>query len=330
MGSLGATMKAAAAILVFAGVALARDLLPEEHWRPSTGRDLSKYKPRHAKYGVEGDLSLDKNVVKKMNIPDPYVGEKRNFDDICGIENDGHDPRGRIVGGYEAEEHEWPWIVALFIDDAWFCGGALISDEFVLTAAHCAEDAQRFDIMAGAHNVRADSEPERVEISSYNGWTHPEWDTNTLANDLALIRLPEKIPLNDYISPSCLPTSELVAQEGDLVTPIGWGKPSDSAGGISPVLRMVVDLPIITNKACNDIYGIVGDGVVCMDTSGGKGTCSGDSGGPLGYFDESRERWIEIGIVSFGASAGCEVGYPSGFTRTNYYLDWIKDQTGIE
>ena len=60
--------------------------------------------------------------------------------DICGIENDGHDPRGKIVGGFEAEEHEWPWIVALFIDDMWFCGGALISDEFVLTAAHCAEE----------------------------------------------------------------------------------------------------------------------------------------------------------------------------------------------
>ena len=62
--------------------------------------------------------------------------------DICGIENDGHDPRGedRIVGGFEAEEHEWPWIVALFIDDMWFCGGSLITDDFVLTAGHCAEE----------------------------------------------------------------------------------------------------------------------------------------------------------------------------------------------
>ena len=61
--------------------------------------------------------------------------------DICGIENDGHDPRGeRIVGGFEAEEHQWPWIVALFIDDQWFCGGSLITDDFVLTAAHCADE----------------------------------------------------------------------------------------------------------------------------------------------------------------------------------------------
>merc|ERR1711872_590590 len=320
MGSLPTNMKASASLLVLAGVAL--------------GRDLSKFKPRHAKYGIEGEVSKDEdfvqNVVRKVNKPDPYVGEKRNFDDICVIENDGHDPRGKIVGGFEAEEHEWPWIVALFIDDMWFCGGALISDEFVLTAAHCAEDASRFDILAGAHNVRADSEPDRVEISSYNGWTHPQWDSNDLSNDLALIRLPEKITFNDYIRPACLPTPDLTADPGFLVTPIGWGRPSDSASGISPVLRMVQDLPLITNKECNDVYGIVGDGVVCMDTSGGKGTCNGDSGGPLGYYDESRERWIEVGIVSFGASAGCEVGYPSGFTRTHYYLDWIKEQAGLD
>jgi len=334
MGSVPRTMVPVGLLLLLAGAALGRELLPEEHWRPSLGRDLSQYKPRHAKYdaqvGAASDEQVVQDFVRKLNKPDPYTGEKRNFDDICGMENDGHDPRGKIVGGFEAEEHEWPWIVALFIDDMWFCGGALISDEFVLTAAHCAEDATRFDVMAGAHNVRASSEPERVEISSYNGWTHPEWNSNDLSNDLALIRLPEKITFNDYIKPACLPTPDLIAEAGFLVTPIGWGKPSDSAGGISPVLRMVQDLPLITNKECNDVYGIVGDGVVCMDTAGGKGTCNGDSGGPLGYYDESRERWIEVGIVSFGASAGCEVGYPSGFTRTTYYLDWIKEQAGID
>merc|ERR1712045_505584 len=136
MGSLPTNMKASASLLVLAGVALGRELLPEEHWRPSQGRDLSKFKPRHAKYGIEGEVGKEedvvKNIVKKINTPDPFVGEKRNFDDICGIENDGHDPRGKIVGGFEAEEHEWPWIVALFIDDMWFCGGALISDELSL------------------------------------------------------------------------------------------------------------------------------------------------------------------------------------------------------
>ena len=122
--------------------------------------------------------------------------------------------------------------------------------------------------------MRASSEPHRVEITSYNGFTHPDWDSNALANDLALVELPSPIDFNDYIKPACLPVDGDTADEGDLVTATGWGKDSDSAGGISPVLRMVGGLLVISNKDCNDIYGIVGDGVVCIDTTGGKGTCN--------------------------------------------------------
>merc|ERR1712029_902972 len=88
----------------------------------------------------------------------------------------------------------------------------------------------------------------------------------------------------------CQPSSGDTADVAELVTATGWGKPSDNAGGISPVLRMVEDLPIISNSECNAIYGIVGDGVVCIDTTGGKGTCNGDSGGPLNMKFGSRTR----------------------------------------
>merc|ERR1739842_83711 len=113
------------------------------------------------------------------------------------------------------------------------------------------------------------------------------------------------------------------ADTGELVTCTGWGKPSDSAGGISPVLRMVEDRPIISNAECNAVYGIVGS----------KGTCNGDSGGPLNMKAEvtkAGQQWKQVGIVSFGASAGCEVGYPAGFTRVEYYLDWIMSETGMQ
>merc|ERR1711892_659482 len=132
-----------------------------------------------------------------------------------------------------------------------------------------------------------------------------------LSNDLALIELPSPLAMNDYISPSCMPSAGDTADVAELVTCTGWGKSSDSAGGISPVLRMVEDLPIITNSACNDVYGIVGSGVVCIDTTGGKGSCNGDSGGPLvtkAGMTKAGQQWKQVGIVSFGASAGCEVG----------------------
>merc|ERR1711874_35596 len=127
-----------------------------QKWRPAQGRDLSKFKPKLPEVAF-GTPSAPRTA------PKPFEFKKGNksFAEECGLEN----PNGiedRIVGGFEAAHHEWPWQVALFIDDAWFCGGSLISDEWVMTAAHCADGASYFDIMAGAHNVRASSEPPRI------------------------------------------------------------------------------------------------------------------------------------------------------------------------
>merc|ERR1711971_852075 len=294
-----------------------------QSWKPAGPKDLSKYKLKTP------SRSFAEKTEKSTQERAPLEFKKgsKSFEDICGLENPGMD---RIVGGHEAAENEWPWQVALFIDDAWFCGGSIISDEYIMTAAHCADGASYFNILAGAHDVRASSEPHRVEITSYNGWTHPNWDHNTLANDIALIELPSPLEFNDYIKPACMPMAGDTADVGETVTCTGWGKPSDSAGGISPVLRMVEDRPIISNSDCNDVYGIVGSGVVCIDTTGGKGTCNGDSGGPLNMPHSTKsagDKWKQVGVVSFGASAGCEVGYPAGFTRTEYYLDWVCSET---
>jgi secreted trypsin-like serine protease len=311
-----------------------RSLRPEEHWRPAAARDISKFTPRHALVNAKSSpaenefVQLARAIKQSNKSKSTHKASNVDLAAECGIE--GPPSKDRIVGGFEAQENEWPWQVALFIDNAWFCGGALISENYVMTAAHCADGASYFDIMAGAHNVRASSEPHRVEITSYNGWTHPQWDSNTLSNDIALIELPSPIAFNDYIRPSCMPMAGDTADVNEMVTCTGWGKPSDSAGGISPVLRMVEDRPIISNRECNDIYGIVGDGVVCIDTTGGKGTCNGDSGGPLNMkynVKGAGDKWKQVGVVSFGASAGCEVGYPAGFTRTESYLDWVCSET---
>merc|ERR1712145_19471 len=148
---LNLTMKLLLTAL-FCGAALAlpngRVLRPEEHWRPAGARDLSKYQARHATVSA--------------NTPNAYIDLQAE----CGIE--GPPSKDRIVGGFEAEPNQWPWQVALFVDNAWFCGGSLISENYVLTAAHCVDGAIYYDIMAGAHNVRESSEPNRVEITSFN------------------------------------------------------------------------------------------------------------------------------------------------------------------
>ena len=224
-----------------------RRLRLEEHWRPAQGRDLSKYQPRAAMVDAKGDDLMEKinRVAAEMRANASPTNKKDLGREpklpACGIEGPAG-KEGRIVGGVEAAEHAWPWQVALFIDDAWFCGGSIISENYILTAAHCVDGASYFDVMAGAHNVREASEPCRVEVTSYNGWTHPSWNSNDLSGDLALIELPSPLPMNDCISTICLPDSGDSPAVGSLVTVTGWGKPSDSAGGISEVLREVRDM----------------------------------------------------------------------------------------
>jgi len=298
-----------------------------QKWRPAQGRDLSKYKPKlpEVAFGTPTPTA-------PRTKPFEFKKGNKSFAEECGLEN----PNGvedRIVGGHEAAHHEWPWQVALFVDDAWFCGGSLISDEWVMTAAHCADGAGYFDVMAGAHNVRASSEPHRIEITSFEGQTHPEWDSNSLYADIALVHLPEKITFSEYIRPSCLPPASDANEEyvGQLTTPVGWGKNADSAGGITPDLNMVEDLPVITPAACADYYGsIIYSGIMCIDSAGGKGVCNGDSGGTLNIRQtEGGNKWTQVGVTSFVSSAGCESGNPHGFSRVAEHLEWIETVTGL-
>jgi len=259
-------------------------------------------------------------------VSERYPGYKKGSIDMsgeCGI------PGGkRIVGGEEAVPHSYPWMAALFVDGKWFCGGTLISDEWVLTAAHCAQDATEMTIMLGAHNVREASEPGRLEIVTRDFFTHPKWSSFNIHNDLALVHLPEKVTFSDTIRPVCLPS---YSDAGDAMAHVpavasGWGKPSDDASGISPVLREV-DTETITNLACALQFLTVNKNIICISGKDGKSTCNGDSGGPLHVVNGGV--YTQIGITSFGSAMGCELGFHAAFTRTASYLEWIETETNV-
>ncbi|MPC28803.1 Chymotrypsin BII [Portunus trituberculatus] len=101
----------------------------------------------------------------------------------------------RIVGGKEATPHAWPHQVALFIDDMYFCGGSLISDEWVLTAAHCMDGATFAEVVLGAHNIRI-FESSQVTLVSKDFIVHEHWNEFALINDIAVIKLPVKVNIN--------------------------------------------------------------------------------------------------------------------------------------
>jgi len=240
--------------------------------------------------------------------------------EACGIPNAEND---KIVGGVEATPHEFPWQVGLFFD-GYFCGGSIISEEYILTAAHCADGVFKHEVVIGAHEIRDSS---NVKINAYSPTVHPEWDSFSLSNDLAILKLDEPIDwasFNGNARPSCLATSGDYSGQTALVS--GWGRPSDSSSGISPVLRKV-EAPVMSQSECESYWGNLNEGVVCIDTTGGKSSCNGDSGGPLSIPGSTYEQ---IGIVSFGSAAGCEIGAPAGFTEVSMYADWISSVTGLK
>merc|ERR1719339_589101 len=112
----------------------------------------------------------------------------------------------KIVGGNEVTPHSYPWQVGLFIDDMYFCGGSIISEDWILTAAHCMDGANFVDVVMGAHNIRDDNEPTEVRTTSTDFFTHENWNSFTLTNDLALIKMPEPITFTPEIQSVCLPT----------------------------------------------------------------------------------------------------------------------------
>jgi len=261
-----------------------------------------------------------------------YPGYKKGTKSMageCGLA--GPDPFSRIVGGEEATPHSFPWMAALFVDEKWFCGGTLISDEWVLTAAHCAKDASSMRVMLGAHNVREASEEGRIEVITTDFFTHPDYSQITLHNDLALVHLPSSLNFTENIRPICLPAhSEAgTAWANEDAIASGWGKPSDAADSISPELRWVATNTIGNLLCALEFPTIINKNIICISGKDGKSTCNGDSGGPLYLFNLETSTYKQIGITSFGSSLGCEIGFHAGFTRTASFLEWIETNTNL-
>ncbi|XP_069694343.1 brachyurin-like [Periplaneta americana] len=238
----------------------------------------------------------------------------------------------RITGGEEAALHQFPYQAAVLVhtpDGTGFCGGSLLSPEWVLTAAHCADPADSFTVILGAHRVM-ETEDTQVRFDVTEKHVHPAWDPLRISNDVALLRLPSSVQLSQHIQTLRLPT---LSQKDETFADVmavasGWGRDSDNSESISPVLRWV-RTPITTNYMCGVLYfGAINDGHICVSGTGGKSTCNGDSGGPL-VVEDAEGRPTQVGVVSFGISFGCEIGWPAAFARVTYYLDWILSTTGI-
>merc|ERR1712098_293090 len=236
----------------------------------------------------------------------------------CGIK--GGTQSDRIVGGQEADQHEYPWQVGLVSRNGktpW-CGGTLISDRHILTAAHCTagSTASSIQILLGEHRTN-DDEFTRVDVSQINddpNYSFPD-------GDFSILTLTEPVTFTSSIRPACLPATTDKTYAGELATVTGWR--TLSSGGNQPTVLMEVDVTVTTNEVCNNVYGGINDLHICaMDA--GKDSCQGDSGGPLVV--KENDRWTLIGVVSFGY--GCaQPDIPGVYARITQRMDWIKENT---
>ncbi|XP_023344466.1 uncharacterized protein LOC111713755 [Eurytemora carolleeae] len=214
-----------------------------------------------------------------------------------------------------------------------WCGGALITDRHVITAAHCTKDKNKKSFAPSQFTIRvgewdlSDDDNYSVELDVQTYEAHPNFRPNGFYNDVAVFTLKEPVAFNEYIQPLCLPVGKHSNQlfTNYLPLALGWGT-THYDGEEVPILRGV-PLPVWTNEDCNKSYfQPITEVFLCAGyADGGRDACQGDSGGPLMLFDEESSSWMLVGIVSFGNRCA-EPGYPGVYTRVTHFLDWIIDK----
>jgi len=223
-----------------------------------------------------------------------------------------------------AQPHSWPWVVSIrFIGHT--CGGSLINNQWVLTAAHCLY-LSFSTVHVGVHNVYSPSPQVRDVIQVI---IHPNFvPTGEHVNDIALLRLSSPVNFttpDHHAGVTCLPpqsTDINFPEPGTPLAVVGWGALTEN-GSFPDELQQVrvMALPIDDSRCISAAYDRERQFCAMVD-GGGKDSCQGDSGGPIHRWLD--DHWEQVGIVSYGVGCARE-NYPGIYTRLSVYHDWILE-----
>jgi len=230
------------------------------------------------------------------------------------------DYQGLIVNGRVAANCTWPWQISMVQTDFPFCGGTLINPWWVLTAAHCFTGSlgtNKFAV-AGMHDKRTQSGGVVQKRRLVEKVLHPQYNSNTQENDLALVRVAEDdaFVFNECVNPACLPEAGAHVADGATCWITGWG--TLSSGGGTPNLHQEASVQVKSSSECSTAYSNedITDDMLCAQgqNSAGETTdaCQGDSGGPL--VCESSGEWTVHGATSWGYGCALEA-YPGVWAR---------------
>ncbi|XP_033170194.1 chymotrypsin-1 [Drosophila mauritiana] len=236
-------------------------------------------------------------------------------------------PQGRILGGEDVAQGEYPWSASVRYNKAHVCSGAIISQTHVLTAAHCVSsvgitpvDASTLAVRVGSINQYAGGSIVNVKSvliqPSYGNFLH----------DIAILELAQTLVFSDRIAAIALPpkteeeTEDVDAElpNGTPVYVAGWGELSD---GTASYKQQKANYNTLSRSLCEWEAGYGYESVVCLSRAEGEGICRGDAGAPV--IDDEK---VLRGLTSFNFGP-CGSKYPDVATRVSYYLTWIEANT---
>ncbi|KAM6395975.1 transmembrane protease serine 9 [Rhynochetos jubatus] len=233
---------------------------------------------------------------------------------------------GRIVGGSEASRGEFPWQVSLRENNEHFCGAAILTEKWLVSAAHCFtefQDPAMWAAYTGTTSLRG-SDSGAVEMGIAQIIPHPSYNADTADYDVAVLELKRPVTFTKYIQPVCLPDAghHFPASKKCLIS--GWGYLKEDFL-VKPEFLQKATVELLDQMLCSSLYShALTDRMLCAGYLEGKiDSCQGDSGGPL-VCQEPSGKFFLAGIVSWGI--GCaEARRPGVYTRVTKLRDWILD-----
>jgi len=285
--------------------------------------------------GIDGPISLELTIPTSRSLNGSYflppsnVTLARSLEVMNRATSDcecGRAPAiNRIVGGKKATKHSRPYqayMQACSDSGCWSCGGTLLNKQYVLTAAHCVDQAKAgtIKVALGEHDIQKDVETKTAQQIVGSAIVHPQWNRAQTEHDIAIIKLNSAVTFNDNVVPACLPTDKKKTYAGKSAVVSGWGAEAFRGAGSSVLKETRIKILADTDIECRRMGP---SGWKLCAYKKGTNACSGDSGGPLVVNEGGK--FTVVGAVSHGAQCADTMdGYAAIYARVTYYLDWIN------